>query len=66
RDEVIRQVSDWIGYDVGGLVERYEMGLAGVAGEAPPKPHGMLTPERVFQEEVMRAQRIPPEVIPEP
>ena len=66
RDEVIRQVSDWIGYDVGGLVERYEMGLAGVAGEAPPKPHGMLTPERVFGEELMRAQHIPPEVIPEP
>ena len=42
------------------------MGLAGVAGEAPPKPHGMLTPERVFGEELMRAQHIPPEVIPEP
>ena len=66
RDEVISQVSEWIGYDVGGLVERYEMGLAGVAGEAPPKPHGMLTPERVFGEELMRAQHIPPEVIPEP
>ena len=66
EEEIIAQASDWFGYDIGGLVQRYANGLAGVAGDAPPKPLGMLTPERIFEEELMRAQRIPPEVIPEP